>query len=119
MTNKEIVAQFLNLVVDGRIDEAYNKFVDMNGRHHNIYFLSDFATLRQAMKDNHVEFPNKRISIKRVIAEGDMVAAHSNVILSADKNISVVHWFRLKDNKIIEMWDVGQLIPLDSPNSAF
>jgi len=59
---------FLRLVVAGRIDEAYRKHVDMGGKHHNPFFAAGMPALRQAMIDNHAQYPDKRIDIKRVIA---------------------------------------------------
>ncbi len=114
---KDIVADFLNLVVAGRIDEAYRKHVDMNGRHHNQYSAAGFPALRQAMIDNHAEYPDKRIDIKHVIAEDDLAAAHSEVVLNpGDRRIAVVHVFRFRGGRIVELWDIGQPIQADSPN---
>jgi hypothetical protein len=31
--------------------------------------------------------------------------------------MSVVHMFRIRNGKIAEMWDCGQQIPKDSPNT--
>jgi predicted SnoaL-like aldol condensation-catalyzing enzyme len=116
MNNKELALAFLKLIISGQIDEAYSKYVDLEGKHHNVYFPKGFPSLRDALKENHLQFPNKQFYIKRAIAEGEMVAVHSNVILAADKNIAVVHLFRFRENKIVEMWDCGQMIPADSPN---
>jgi predicted SnoaL-like aldol condensation-catalyzing enzyme len=114
---KEVAVQFLELVVAGRIDEAYERFVDMAGKHHNPYFPAGFPALKQAMIENHAQFPEKRIAIKHIVAEGDMVAAHSQVVLNpGDKNIAVVHLFRFQGDRIVELWDIGQPIEPDSPN---
>jgi predicted SnoaL-like aldol condensation-catalyzing enzyme len=115
MKIKDIAVKFLQLVVAGNIDEAYEMFVDMKGKHHNIYFPADFYSLKDAMKENHKEFPNKVFEIKNIIAEGNLVAAHSSINIG-EKKIAVVHLFRFENEKIIEMWDVGQEIPDDIPN---
>lgn len=117
-SRKEIVVDFLRLAVAGRIDEAYQKHVDMTGKHHNPYSPAGFPALKQAMLDNDAEFPDKRIDIKRVIADGDMVASHSLVSLNpGNVNVAVVHMFRFEGNKIAEFWDVGQEMKADSPNT--
>ncbi len=115
--SKQIVVKFLNLVVQGKIDEAYEQYVDMRGKHHNFLLPSGFPALQNAMKENHEEFPNKQLSIKHMICEADLVAAHTHIIpKEGDQGLAAVHLFRLLDHKIIEMWDCGQLIPANSPN---
>ncbi len=115
---KERAVQFLRLVVAGRIDEAYENYVDMAGKHHNPYFGAGFPALKQAMIENHARFPDKRIDIRHVIAEGNMVAAHSHVALNpGEKNLAVVHVFRFQGDRIVELWDIGQPLSGDSPNA--
>jgi predicted SnoaL-like aldol condensation-catalyzing enzyme len=117
-SRKDIVVDFLKLVVAGRIDEGYRKHVAMNGKHHNQYSAAGFPALKQAMIDNHAEYPDERIDIKHVIAEGDIVATHSPVSLNpGNMNIAVVHIFRFEGDRIVEFWDLGQPIQADSPNA--
>lgn len=116
--HKEAAVRFLQLVVDGNIDEAYDQYVDMNGKHHNFYFAAGFPALKAAMKENHQQFPHKALHVKHAIEEGDMVAVHSHLILEAGgRGMSVVHLLRFEGDHIVEMWDVGAAIPEDSPNS--
>ena len=115
MNLKEIAVNFLNLVIAGRIDEAYEKYVDKNGKHHNVYFPAGFSALKDAMKENHTQFPNKEFEIKNVIAEGSIAAVHSRLLLG-DKEMAVVHIFKIEEGKITEMWDIGQEIPEELPN---
>ena len=115
---KEASMEFLHLVVAGRIDEAYDKHVDLNGKHHNPFFPAGFPALRAAMIENHSMFPNKQITIKNILEDGDMVAVHSHIVLrSEEAGIAAVHLFRFHDGKIVEMWDCGQPLPPDSPNT--
>jgi len=115
MNLKDIAVKFLRLVVEGKIDEAYEKYVDMNGKHHNIYFSAGFSNLKDAMKENHKQFPNKVFEIKKAIAEENMVATHALITLG-EKRLAVVHFLRFENGKIVEMWDVGQEIPKELPN---
>lgn len=115
---KMAAVQFLEQVVKGNIDEAYRKFVDMHGKHHNHFFPAGFPSLLKAMKDNHAQFPAKRIAVKNVLADGGLVAVHSELVLATGGDrMTVVHLFRFNGDKIVEMWDCGQQIPADSPNS--
>ena len=69
------------------------------------------------MKEDHHQFPNKQFTIKNVIGEGDLVAVHSHLVIRpSEPGMSVVHLFRFQGEKIVELWDIGQAIPADSPN---
>ncbi len=118
LSRKDMAVQFLELVIAGRIDEAYQRYINMAGIHHNPYFPAGFPALKKAMIENHTRFPNKRIIVKHTLAEGDMVAVHSQVLLdhSEDKNIAVMHLFRFQGDRIVELWDIGQPMQPDSPN---
>jgi predicted SnoaL-like aldol condensation-catalyzing enzyme len=116
-THKEEAVDFLNLVVAGNIEEAFESYVNMHGRHHNVYYASDFLSLKQGMIENQGQFPSKRLMVKNVLGDGNLVAVHSNLIMKeGEPGVSVVHLFRFDNGKIVEMWDVGQVLPVNSPN---
>ena len=116
-TNKAAAVDFLQLVVAGRIDEAYEKYVDMEGKHHNAYFPAGFPALKKAMKENQVQFPLKVFTVKHTLGDNDLVAVHSHTVLrSGELEFAVVHLFRFREAKIVEMWDMGQQVPADLPN---
>ncbi len=115
-TEKEKAVQFLQLVVGGKIDDAYQAYVDMEGRHHNPFFAAGFPALRQAMKDDHVLVPDREITVVNALEDGDRVAVHSHLRRGQD-NMAVVHLFRFKNGRIVEMWDCGQALPANSPNA--
>jgi predicted SnoaL-like aldol condensation-catalyzing enzyme len=117
LAHKEQAIDFLQLVVAGKIDEAYENYVNIHGRHHSLYYSGEFTSLKKGMLENHAQFPNKRLMVKNVLGDGDLVAIHSHIILKAgDPGMVTVHIFRFEDGKIVEMWDIGQAIPVDSPN---
>lgn len=114
---KQMAVEFLQLVVAGRIDEAYETFVDMQGRHHNPFFPQGFPALQRAMVENHMQFQTKRLTIKQVLGDGELVAVHSHLELRPGENgMSVVHIFRFLNDRIVELWDCGQTLPSESPN---
>jgi predicted SnoaL-like aldol condensation-catalyzing enzyme len=116
-TFKQAAMEFLQLVVAGRIDEAYEKHVDMQGKHHNPYYPAGFLALKKAMIENHVQFPSKQLTVKNVLGDGDLVAVHSHIVLRpGETGVAAVHLFRFQGDKIVEMWDCGQPVPTDSPN---
>ncbi len=117
MTNKEIVIGFLTDVTSGRVFEAYEKYASIEFKHHNLYYKGDLISLRNGMYQSDQNFPNKKLEIKNIIAENDMVMVHSHVkLVPDDAGFIIAHIFKIKDSKIIELWDFGQQIPDSYPN---
>jgi predicted SnoaL-like aldol condensation-catalyzing enzyme len=114
---KEMAVSFLQLVASGEIREAYHRYTSPDLRHHNPYFRGDPESLMLAMEEDSNQNPHKVLEVKHVIGEGDMVAVHSHVKQNKDDlGIAVVHIFRFHNDIIVELWDVGQRIPENSPN---
>ncbi|MFZ3578306.1 ester cyclase [Virgibacillus sp. DJP39] len=117
MSLKEIAVTFLQLVASGKVREAYQRYISPDFCHHNPYFSSDAESLMVGMEENAAETPEKVFEVKLAIQENDSVMVHSLVKQNPDDlGGAVVHIFRFQDNKIVELWDVGQPIPKDSPN---
>jgi predicted SnoaL-like aldol condensation-catalyzing enzyme len=109
---------FLRLASSGHVEEAYRSYISADFRHHNPFFQGDAATLKAAMAENVRQFPNKAIDIYHALAEGDLVAVHARVTLkSGDPGFATIHLFRFEGDRIAELWDVGQAVPEDSPNT--
>ncbi|WP_438824789.1 nuclear transport factor 2 family protein [Bacillus sp. JJ1532] len=117
LSHKDQAVSFLQLVASGNVDEAYQKYIGPGFRHHNPYFRGDANSLMLAMKENADLNPNKTLEVKHAIEEGEMVTVHSHVRQNPeDLGGVVVHIFRFQNDQIVELWDVGQPIPEDSPN---
>ncbi len=117
VSRKQAAAEFLMLASSGKVKEAYQSYVGANFRHHNPYFKGDAATLMAAMEENAVKNPNKAIEILRTLEDGDLVAVHARVRLKpGDLGVATVHIFCFEGDRIVELWDVGQPVPEDSPN---
>ncbi len=115
---KEAAVQFLQLIVSGRIDEAYRDYVDMEGKHHNLYFGAGFPALKKAMSEDQASNRDKRLTVRNVLGDGDLVAVHSHLTRQrGDPGFAVVHLFRFRAGRIVEMWDLGLAVPSDSPNA--
>jgi predicted SnoaL-like aldol condensation-catalyzing enzyme len=115
--NKKLVVDFYRVVfIEKRVVEGFERFVAPEYIQHNPLL----ATGREAA----VKFLAPRASresitdIKRVIAEGDLVAlhVHSRTNLT-DRGRAVIDIFRVADGKIVEHWDVIQPVPPTAANT--
>ena len=116
-SRKQAAVAFLQLASSGKVKEAYHSYIGAGFRHHNPYFKGDAETLRTAMEENAAKNPNKAIEIHHALEEGDLVAVHARVTFSpGDRGVATVHVFRFEGDRIVELWDVGQPVPEDTPN---
>ncbi|MBI3153303.1 MAG: nuclear transport factor 2 family protein [Chloroflexi bacterium] len=116
-SNKNAAVSFLELASSGKVDEAYSKFIGEGFRHHNPFFEGSAKSLQAGMKENAKQNPNKVLEVKRVIVEGEFVVTHSHIQQKAgEPGAAVVHIFRFEKGRIVEIWDLGQPVPRESPN---
>src|SRR5262245_8942746 len=117
-TLKDRAVAFLRLAASGKVEEAYATYAHPRFRHHNAYFAAGAAALREGMSAAAKQHPQTSIDVKRAIAEGDLVAVHSHVKHGpGERGFSVVHIARFDGDRIVELWDIVQPVPEDSPNT--
>jgi predicted SnoaL-like aldol condensation-catalyzing enzyme len=96
---------------------ALEQLVHPAARHHNPYFPAGMPALLDAMVSAATQAPERSSTVHRVIGEGDHVAVHSHVRPHpGHAGFAVVHLFRFEEDRIVELWDVGQPVPEQNPN---
>jgi predicted SnoaL-like aldol condensation-catalyzing enzyme len=114
----EAAKSFLKMAGSGNVQDAYNQHIAPSFIHHNQYFKGDRQSLLTAMQEASTTTPNKSIEIKHAYEDGDTVITHSLVTRQDAEapKIAVVHIFRFEQDRVAELWDLGQPISADSPN---
>ena len=114
---KDNAVDFLRQIVAGDVRGAYERHVGDGFRHHNPYFAGDAQSLRDGMEADEARNPGKRLDIRVALQDGNHVAVHSRLRRGAtEPDISVVHIFRFQDGRIVELWDIAQVVPAESVN---
>jgi predicted SnoaL-like aldol condensation-catalyzing enzyme len=116
--HKEAAKSFLKMAGMGKVQEAYDQYVAPSFIHHNPYFKGDRQSLLKGMQEASKTTPNKSIEIKYVYEDDNTVITHSLVTRQDPEapDVAVVHIFRFEQDRIAELWDLGQPISKDSPN---
>ena len=117
MEHSQTACAFLAHARAGNVAAA-RALVTVTARHHNMYFPAGMDGLIDAIADASRAFPASTFTIKRIVTDADMVVIHSHVTHTIDDlGMSVVHMFRFEHRLIAELWDIGQRISPDCPNS--
>lgn len=118
--NKKLVTDFFTFAfVDKKIQEAFDKYVGDTYIQHNPNLPDGKdAVIGFLTKIFLQENPQMTVSIKRVIAEGDLVMIHHHSKTNEkDRGDAIVEIFRVDKGKIVEHWDVFQHVPEKSANN--
>lgn len=115
--NKEVVVELFNEFFVGKDITAVDRYIGPVYIQHNPMAPNGTEALKGFFQGFWKNFPNPVYSLKRVIAEGDLVAIHYHFQMKeGDRGFAVVDIFRLENGKIVEHWDVMQQVPEKSAN---
>ena len=121
--NKRIVTAFYELAFNQQKPvEAARKYIDLPYTQHNPDVSNGPEGFNQFAEEFLKRNPKVKATIFKALADGDLVVLHVHIKMNeSDRGIAVAEFFRLKDKKIVEHWDIMQPVPdkTTSGNSMF
>ncbi len=107
---EKVLGPIDSAAVDGLFDPEYIQ--------HNPHAATGSQGLKDMLDQARVKYPHCEHRVKRLLADGDLVAAHVHVIFHpGDAGFAVVDIFRVAHGRIAEHWDVMQPITASTKNN--
>lgn len=115
---KELVTRFMTqFYVEKDVRGAFETYVDPGYIQHNPHAATGRDAAITFLEPFFEANPELRYEIRRVIADGDLVAVHAHGRMNADdRGIAVVDILRVEECRVVEHWDVVQQVPETSAN---
>ena len=116
---KEVVTKFMNeFYVEKRVREAFETWVEPAYIQHNPMAQTGRDAAIAFLEPFFKSHPDIRYSIKRIIADGNLVAVHSHGVFNpGERGLAIVDILRVDGCKIAEHWDVAQPVPEKAANT--
>ncbi len=114
---KRVVLDFYKTAFEDKDPEkALELYVGDYYRQHNPAVPDGKEAFAAYVKSRSAKNPGRKIVLKRVIAEGDLVVMHSHNIFApgdegyeaAPYGVASINIFRLEEGKVVEHWDVRE-----------
>jgi predicted SnoaL-like aldol condensation-catalyzing enzyme len=115
--NAEIAIAFYNAALNEKDWDKAKSYLGDRYTQHNPIAKDGPEGLKAYMEFVKSKFPDNHGEIKRVLADGDLVALHvHSVRVPGTRGRAIVDIFKLEDGKVVEHWDVIQDVPETAAN---
>lgn len=116
--NRQNVVDFYTMMFnDCKPAEAVERYVGDDYIQHNVHVSSGKQGFIDYFERMAAEYPGKHVDIKRSFVDGNHVILHCHQIWPEGLEYAGIDIFRVDDaGKIVEHWDVLQVIPSESAN---
>jgi predicted SnoaL-like aldol condensation-catalyzing enzyme len=114
LSARDLVLAFYETALNEKDVEKAGQFLGDTYIQHNPRVPDGPEGLFRFIRFRRDRYPAARNEVKRVIAEGDLVALHvHSVVIPGTPGRQIVDIFRVEDGKVVEHWDVIQEIPTE------
>lgn len=120
--NRAIITEFAEIFYHQRdVKRAFELHVSAE---HYIQHNPTIPNGRQEAIDALAEkfgHPNANFEIKKILVDGNLAVVHVRAFPSGGKEAAVADFYRLENGKVVEHWDVLQLVPdtVQNDNTMF
>jgi len=116
--NIRLVRRMYQEVLDRTDSSAVDAIFDPDYLQHNPNIATGSRSLKEMLDRARAKYPEVKHNVKRMIADGDLVAAHVHVVFEpGTPGFATVDIYRIKGDRIVEHWDVMQPVAQDPKNA--
>lgn len=122
--NKDVAIEFLHLLMQGRFKDGL-RFFAPDCKTHNPYIVGGMDVLTDAMiaanSDMRSKYPDAELTIRHALSDGDLVSVYTQLLFNKNEpgqgGLRQAHLFRFEGDKIVEYWDITQMVTPEMPNA--